>query len=67
MITVDRPESRSHSVTVKRSPTPRCEMSTYERWAATHALIWWASGDKRLPRSHKRVISTATRPIASSS
>ncbi|MBK8697354.1 MAG: hypothetical protein IPN17_35120 [Deltaproteobacteria bacterium] len=31
----------------------------------THALIWWVSGDKRLPRSHKRVIKAASaeRPL----
>jgi len=31
----------------------------------THALIWWVSGDQRLPRSHKRVIKAASaeRPL----
>lgn len=31
----------------------------------THAPIWWVSGDKRLPRSHKRVIKAASaeRPL----
>nr|MBK7064132.1 hypothetical protein [Deltaproteobacteria bacterium] len=28
----------------------------------THALIWWVSGDKRLPRSHRRVIKLPRRP-----